>query len=105
MKKKYNRQQVIKVLIDKMLESFGSSYDYVIANPKIDNIPWYQYYTWKTPEDLEKFKEFFIITLTKNTSPKLTKVSAEREWPWFSLMYGLKEDFKNEQKFQEESSR
>ncbi len=103
--KKYRRDEVIKILVDKMLEPYNSSYDYVKSNPKIEGIDWYSYYTFKTVEDLEKFKEFFILTLTKNTSPRFTRSSAEREWPWFNLMYGLKEEYKNEQKFQEESSR
>ena len=93
--KKYKRQDLPKVLIDKMLEPHGSSYDEVVANPKIDGIPWYQYYTWKSQEEVDKFKEFFIFTLTKQTTPKIALKQAEKEWAWFSLMYGLKEEFRN----------
>lgn len=87
------RENVIKVIIDKMLEPYNSSFDQVLANPEVEGLPWYSYYTFNSKEDLEKFKEFFIITLTKNTIPKYNKKAAESEWSWFNLMYGLKENF------------
>jgi hypothetical protein len=95
MSNKIKRYDLPKVLIDKMLEPYNSSYDYVLANPEIEGKPWYQYYTYKSEEDLQKFKDFFILTLTKNTTPKFTQKIAEKEWSWFNLMYGLKEEFRN----------
>jgi hypothetical protein len=104
--KKYKRGEVVKVLIDKMLEPFNSSFDEVQANPEIEGKPWFQYYTFKTLEDFEKFKEFFILTFTKNTRPAFTKSQAEKEFSWFNLMYGLKEEYRhNGKELQEESSK
>lgn len=90
---KIQRKDVVKVLIDKMLEPFNSSFDQVLATPEIEGKPWYSYYTFNSQEEVDKFKEFFIFTLTKNTTPRYKLKQAESEWSWFNLMYGLKEDF------------
>jgi hypothetical protein len=94
--KKYKRDEVIKVIIDKMLEPHGSSYDEILANPEINGESWYQYYKW-TEKEREDFKNFFIFTLMKNTRPLFKKHYAEIEWKAFDLMYGLKL-IENEQK-------
>jgi len=91
--KKYRKDELIKVLVDNMLKPVNSSYDYVIKNPEINGKPWYQYYTFKNKQQVEDFKKFFFDTLTKNCRPKFSRKEADREWSWFFLMYGLKEDF------------
>lgn len=89
------RNEVIKVIIDKMLEPHNSSYDEILVNPEIENKPWYTHYTFNSKEEFDKFKKFFIFTLTKNTTPKYNLKQVKLEWSWFNLMYGLKENFNN----------
>ena len=90
---KINKKNLLKYLIDEMLKPYNSSYNKVIEEPIIEGKDWYSFYEYKTKEDFYKFKEFFITTLTKNTVPKYNKKSAENEWVWFNLMFGLKENF------------
>lgn len=82
------RDELVPYLIDKMLEG-KSSFEEVLANPKINDTDWYTYYTW-TEQEMLLYKELFIDTLVNNCTPKFTKVLAEREWAMFNLMWGLK---------------
>lgn len=87
-KEKLNKDTIIPYLIDKMLDG-KSTFEEVLANPSIDGVDWYTYYTW-TEQEMLSYKKFFIDTLVKNCVPKFTKVMAEREWTMFNLMWGLK---------------
>lgn len=90
MKKIYiGSEELVKILVDKMLEKYNVNTDYVIANPTIDGISWFQYYTW-TSEEQSTYKEWFIKFLKNNVKPKLNKERIEREFFWFDLMWGLK---------------
>ena len=76
----------IRLVFDKMLEHHGVSYDHVIANPVIDGINWYEYYTMTTEQENE-FREWFMRFM------KLcgyNKRVAEREYAVFNLCFGLK---------------
>lgn len=92
--KKIRRDKLVPYLIDKMLqgkiEGVEDRYQYVLNNDLDENgIPWYEKYTWSEYEE-KTYKDFFIETLTNNTTPRFTLSMAEREWPYFNLMYGLK---------------
>lgn len=85
----YDSLETLTVLINKMLEKYNIDIDYVINNPNIENVPWYQYYTF-TKEEHDQWKEFFINHVTKECKPKLTKKRAESAFAWFDLRWGLK---------------
>jgi hypothetical protein len=50
---------------------------------------WYSQKTW-TFEQKEEYKKWFLMEIKKDL--KLNKRSAEKEWSWFDLMWGWKEN-------------
>ena len=54
-------------------------------------IPWYQYYTFKTEAQFEDWKNFCVDTFRKEF--KMTKKQAEHEFEWFNYKFGLKIDY------------
>ena len=80
---------LIKALVDKMLLHVGSDYNAVMANPMIENIPWFDYYTW-TQESSDVYKDWFINLLRFEVRPKFSKRMAEKEYNGFNLFCGLK---------------
>ena len=86
----YKRDRdLTKAVIDKMLIHAGLDYESVIANPRINNIPWYQYYTWSQAES-EAYKIWYIDFLRNSARPKFSKKEAERQYALFNLCFGLK---------------
>lgn len=81
------RDELALVLIDKMLNKHGKDCAFVLENPIIDGIEWYQYFTW-TEEEEQEFKAW-AVALIKNTL-RCTKKQAEREYDIFHLNYGLR---------------
>jgi hypothetical protein len=86
-----NRQEkqflVYKYLIDKMLKPHGVDFDYIVEHPNIDDLPWFQYYTW-TRKDEEKFKEEAIAHIVKTLH--MSKKQATISMGWILLNHGLK---------------
>lgn len=83
------KEDLIKTLVNKMLEMQGDGYtfDYVLANPKINGKDWFSDIQW----DQTKEDEFRIWAEKEIKSTlKITKKKAKLEFSWFSLMYGLK---------------
>lgn len=85
----YDSEETGKVLINKMLEKHKVDVEYVKANPTIEGIPWYQYYTF-TEEEHQQWKDFFINYVMKECKPKQNKKDAEKKFMWFDMMWGLK---------------
>ena len=54
-------------------------------------IPWYQDYTFDSPEEYTSWKEFCINLF--RTELKLTKKKAEEQFVWLDFNYGLKKDY------------
>ena len=88
-KLKVGRDNIIKILIDKMLEKYGIDYDYVVANEMIDGKLWCSNYEW-TLSEAEEYKKWWIKFWQENVIPRYTKKYLEREYMWFNLMWGLK---------------
>ena len=84
-----NDDQIVRELIDAMLSKHNVGYDHVKANPKIDGVNWFQYYTWTAAEEAS-YKEWFINYWQQRVLPRLPKTRLEKEWTWYSLMWGLK---------------
>lgn len=80
-------QQVVKHLIDKMLEKHGVDMDYVKANPTINGEQWFHYYTW-TSEEETAFIEYAKKYIRKKLH--MTEYGASKEVGMFILNWGLK---------------
>lgn len=88
-KLKIGRDNIIKPLVDKMLELHNSSYEYVLENELIDGKLWCTKYEW-TLAEAEEYKKWWIKFWQENVSPKYSKRFLEKEWMWFNLMWGLR---------------
>lgn len=109
-------QEVIKACINKELEPYGVTYDDVIIGGnnevcyyytrelktylfglikipflKEQSKPWYQFYTFESEQEFNAWKEFCINLFRKEL--KMSKAKAEREFGWFNLSYGLKQNY------------
>lgn len=80
------KEALLKDLINKMLKPYGVDYDFIVANPKINNIDWFQYYTF-TPETEKAFKDWAIPFIKKRLRCSLAY--AGQVYSWFDLCYGL----------------
>lgn len=86
---------VIETLINKSLEKYNVTMADIMLLPenKIDGVPWYQYYTFETLEEYKSWKDWCFNFLKTEVTPKFTKNNFNRFWPYFDLMYGLKQSF------------
>lgn len=80
-----------KALLNKMLEKHNVTVEHVIANHEIEGIPWYQYYTMTTQEDLD-WREWCYQYAKENVvgQAKLKKDVFEKWMAMFYLCYSLK---------------
>lgn len=108
--------KVVRLCVNKQLEPYGVTYDDVkkggdkefvlttrIEKKKIffglftkdivqpHKIPWYQYYTFNSEQEFNEWKEFCINLFKKEF--KLTDTQAAREFAWFNLSHGLKQNY------------
>jgi hypothetical protein len=74
-------------LVNKMLEKHGVNYDFVLANPFIDNVDWFMHFTW-TQKEQQDFIDWSVKLLAKKK--QWSKAYATKEIAWFILAYGLK---------------
>ena len=88
-KLKIGRDNIIKILIDKMLEPYNSNYDEVVETKMIDGKLWFTHFEW-TLGEAEEYKKWWIKFYQENVTPRYTKKYLEKSWQWFNLMYGLK---------------
>lgn len=110
-------QEVIEACINKELEPYGVTYDDVKKGGEFETCyyseyvtkkwlfglikrttlevkskPWYRYYTFNSEQEYNNWKKFCINLFRKEL--KMTKAKAEREFGWFDLNYGLKQNYK-----------
>ena len=83
----HNRQDLLKSLVNKMLEKHNVSYEYVLENPKIEGNDWFFYFTM-TKKEAEEFKKFAIAEIKKVN--RCSKYYAENYFSWFNLYCGLR---------------
>lgn len=108
--------KVIRLCINKQLESYKITYDDVkkggphefikveIVNKKrylfnlfektehsYVNKPWYQYYTFESEQEFNEWKKFCINLFRKEL--KISKAKAEKEFAWFNLSHRLKQNY------------
>ena len=85
------KEEVLKACINKELEKYGISYEYVKFFPPANEVKWYQYYTFDTPEEYDNWKKFCINLFRKEL--KMSKKVAEEQFMWLDLNYGLKQTY------------
>ena len=72
------------ILINKMLEKHGKTYEDVKDEPL-----WYDKYTWTLDEEYE-YMNWFVDYIYRNVTPKLSKKQIRKEYSYFTLGWGLK---------------
>ena len=110
-------QHVVWLCVNKQLEPFkvtytdvkkGGTHEYIeipiVVTKKVLFIPyqvteykkviWYQYYTIKTEEEFNTWKNFCIKTIIKYL--KFSKKQAEKEFSSLNLAFGLKQKYLHE---------
>ena len=114
--KEETNYKVLRLCINKQLERYQLNYDDVkkgghceffevenfIEQPYlfglfkrkkkvITTIPWYWYFIFESEQEFNEWKEFCINLFRKEL--KMTKKAAGKEFGWFNLSYGLKQDY------------
>ena len=83
-----NIGKFLEKALDKMFQAVGEKeWDREFTKQE----DWYLKKTW-TLEQREEFKNWFLEQIKKDL--KVDKVSAEKEWAWFDMMWGWKEETK-----------
>ena len=85
--KKIDFKKEFPVLINKMLEGTGYTFDILMKNPIVNGDYWYSSLKWDEEKE-QKYKRWFIDRMVN--VHKMTKKTALKEWSWFNLMYGLR---------------
>lgn len=47
-------------IVNYMLKPYNVDCDYVIKNPEINGVPWYQYYTFNSEEEYKRYKKYAL---------------------------------------------
>lgn len=72
--------------LDKMFQAVGmEKWDKTFT----DQPEWYSKKTW-TENQSNEYKKWFLVEIKKDL--KLNKTQAEKEWGWFFLMWGWREE-------------
>ena len=74
----------------KMFKAVGAEKEFSLDYCKKEN--WFTQYTWKA-DQVEKYKTWFLKNAMKDL--RLTKKGAEREWSYFFLQWGWKQEYDN----------
>lgn len=74
-------------MINKQLEPHGVDFDFVLANPEIDGLPWYQHYKWSSEKDAQDFEDWAVKRISQVW--RCGKEFARKQFAWFNLAYGL----------------
>lgn len=83
--KKLNTEQFLEKAMNKMFQFVGfKEWDKKFTEQN----DWYLQKTW-TSDQSNDFKKWFINEIKKDL--KIKKDQAEKEWQWFNLMWGWKE--------------
>ena len=85
-------QEIIKSIINYELKRFGSSYEKVLVEPKIDGDEWYMYYKFQSEKEYQKWERYSIKQI-KRKSPHMTNEYAKKQFSWINLQYGLTHEY------------
>jgi hypothetical protein len=84
--KSQKTDKFLEKAIDKMFQAVGfENWDRTFTD---NNADWYSQRTW-TSAQVAEYKKWFITEIKKDL--RVNKTQAEKEWSWFFLMWGWKE--------------
>ena len=86
--KKLTNNELITALINKMLEKYNVDMKYIKAHEEIEGKKWFEYYAFSREEE-DKYAEW-AKAFIKEQRPSWSKRTIEKEYAWFSLMWGLR---------------
>jgi hypothetical protein len=83
--------ELSKILINKMLEKHGVTFDEIVQYPngEINGVDWYEYYTM-TQQEYDDWREWSKNFIKQNVTPKLSNERIRQELAWFDLAYSIK---------------
>lgn len=81
-------------IINKMLKPYGVDINYVIKNPEIEGISWYQYYTFNSLKEHNRWKKY-AFRQYKRAYPYSSSQYIEKKVKWMDFQYGLKTNYEN----------
>lgn len=87
-------KECLKELINLELKPYNTTYDNIIdlKDGKINNVDWYQYYTFKTEEEEKVFKHD-ASKIIQHYYPHISEKQLNVEVGMFMLQYGLKSEW------------
>ena len=83
-----------KNIINYMLRKYNVDFDYVVSNPEIGGVPWYQYYTFDSEKEYEKWKKYALKQFNR-AYPYSSENFNKRRVVWLDFQYGLKKSYEN----------
>lgn len=98
-KKKISAEQFTLDCINKEFEIIGSTnrwntFEELCEWSKLEeNKHWYSHNVFSTPEQFKQWKQYFMEHFYDWQPKRVSKRTAENEFSWFNLSYGLKYDF------------
>lgn len=97
-KYKIKSEELTHLLLNKQLEKYGVTIADILKLPenKIDDVNWYQYYTFDSEEEFNEWRDFCIDILTTHVTPKLPKKLIQSTFSWIDLMWGLKRNYEED---------
>lgn len=87
--KKMSKDDAVRLIINKELKRYKVDIDYVKDNPTIGGERWYEYYTFNSEEEYEKWEKFSKRILRK-VFPYSDKKFIDNEFSYLNLAYGLR---------------
>lgn len=79
-------------IINRMLRKHNVDIQHVINNPEIEGIQWYQYYTFDSKKEYEKWRKYSLKQF-KRAYPYSTLEYNEKRLNWIDFQYGLKKNY------------
>jgi hypothetical protein len=87
-------EEAVLASIEYMLKPYGVSVSDVSKNPIIEGKHWFHYYTFKSKEQFEDWKEQTISIFRKHA--KVSKSASKKYFNELNFQYGLREDYTTE---------
>lgn len=91
-KRRLTSDEAVRLIIDNQLKKYNVDMTYIINDPEIDGVPWYNYYTFDSKKEYQKWEKFAKRMIKKSRSYSDEKV-INREFSYLNLMWGLKTNY------------
>jgi hypothetical protein len=93
-KKNLSKDEATRLIVNAELKKYGVDYNYVIEHEKINDKFWYEYYTFNSKEEYEKWEKF-CKRIIKKTIPIYTDSEVNIEFSYINLFIGLKNNYEH----------